>query len=140
MESEDQIAAIAADVKAAGATFLRGEPSNPALLPMLSRAQGRRIELLRHARAKTGLPIVTEIMSASHMVLFEDVDVIQVGARNMQNFELLKELGKCDKPILLKRGAGQYHRGVADERGIYHGLPGNEKVSSANGASAPSRP
>ena len=61
-------------------------------------------ELLREARKKTGLPIVTEIMSASHLPLFEDVDIIQVGARNMQNFELLKELGKIDKPILLKRG------------------------------------
>ena len=62
------------------------------------------LELLKIARQETGLPIVTEIMSASHIELFEDVDIIQVGARNMQNFELLKELGKTNKPILLKRG------------------------------------
>ena len=62
------------------------------------------LELLREARKKTGLPIVTEIMNAAHLPLFEDVDIIQVGARYMQNFELLKELGKLRKPILLKRG------------------------------------
>ena len=96
---------MAARVKAAGAAFLRGGAFKPRTSPYAFqglRAEG--LELLRHARRETGLPIVTEIMSAAHMVLFEDVDIIQVGARNMQNFELLKELGKCDKPILLKRG------------------------------------
>ena len=105
VESEEQIAEVAKDVKAAGAAFLRGGAFKPRTSPYAFqglRATG--LELLRHAREKTGLPIVTEIMSPAHLVLFEDVDIIQVGARNMQNFELLKELGKCDKPILLKRG------------------------------------
>ena len=105
MECEEQISEVAARVKAAGAAFLRGGAFKPRTSPYAFqglRAEG--LELLRHARRETGLPIVTEIMSAAHMVLFEDVDIIQVGARNMQNFELLKELGKCDKPILLKRG------------------------------------
>lgn len=105
VESEEQIVGVAESVKASGAAFLRGGAFKPRTSPYSF--QGLRaggLELLREARAKTGLPIVTEIMSASHLVLFEDVDVIQVGARNMQNFELLKELGKCDKPILLKRG------------------------------------
>ena len=96
---------MASDVKASGAAFLRGGAFKPRTSPYAFqglRAEG--LELLRHARKHTGLPIVTEIMSASHMVLFEDVDIIQVGARTMQNFELLKALGKCDKPILLKRG------------------------------------
>ena len=73
------------------------------------------------AKEATGLPIVTEIMDASHLPLFEDVDVIQVGARNMQNFELLKELGKVNKPILLKRGLANTLQEAADERGIHHG-------------------
>ncbi len=105
VESEEQIVQLARDVKAAGASFLRGGAFKPRTSPYAF--QGMRaggLELLRHARKETGLPIVTEIMSAAHLVLFEDVDVIQVGARNMQNFELLKELGKLDKPILLKRG------------------------------------
>ena len=105
VECEEQIVGVAEDVKGAGAAFLRGGAFKPRTSPYAF--QGLRaggIELLRHAREKTGLPIVTEIMSPAHLVLFEDVDIIQVGARNMQNFELLKELGKCDKPILLKRG------------------------------------
>ena len=105
VESEAQIVAVAQAVKGAGAAALRGGAFKPRTSPYAFqglRAEG--LELLRHARKHTGLPIVTEIMSASHMVLFEDVDIIQVGARNMQNFELLKALGKCDKPILLKRG------------------------------------
>ena len=105
VESETQICEVAARVKAAGAQFLRGGAFKPRTSPYAfqgMKAQG--LELLREARAKTGLPIVTEIMSAEHIPLFEDVDIIQVGARNMQNFELLKELGKLRKPILLKRG------------------------------------
>ena len=105
VESEAQICEVAARVKAAGAQFLRGGAFKPRTSPYAfqgMKAQG--LELLREARAKTGLPIVTEIMSAEHIPLFEDVDIIQVGARNMQNFELLKELGKLRKPILLKRG------------------------------------
>lgn len=105
VESEEQICEVAERVKKAGAQFLRGGAFKPRTSPYAfqgMKAQG--LELLREARAKTGLPIVTEIMSAEHIPLFEDVDVIQVGARNMQNFELLKELGKLRKPILLKRG------------------------------------
>ena len=105
VESEAQICEVAARVKAAGATFLRGGAFKPRTSPYAFqglKAEG--LELLKEARKKTGLPIVTEIMSTSHLDLFEDVDVIQVGARNMQNFELLKALGHTDKPILLKRG------------------------------------
>ena len=105
IESEDQILEVARAVKAVGATMLRGGAFKPRTSPydfQGLRADG--IELLLEAKKETGLPIVTEIMSATHLPLFEDVDVIQVGARNMQNFELLKELGKTKKPILLKRG------------------------------------
>ena len=105
VESEAQIVEIAKSVKASGAQFLRGGAFKPRTSPYAFqglKAEG--LELLREARKVTGLPIVTEIMRVSHIPLFEDVDVIQVGARNMQNFELLKELGKLDKPILLKRG------------------------------------
>ena len=105
VETEAQICEVAERVQAAGAQFLRGGAFKPRTSPYAFqglKAEG--LELLREARKKTGLPIVTEIMSASHLPLFEDVDIIQVGARNMQNFELLKELGKIDKPILLKRG------------------------------------
>ncbi len=105
VESEAQILEIAKAVKASGATFLRGGAFKPRTSPYAfqgMRAEG--IELLIEARKQTGLPIVTEIMSADHLKLFEDVDVIQVGARNMQNFELLKELGRLKNTILLKRG------------------------------------
>ena len=105
VESEEQIIEVARRVKAAGATMLRGGAFKPRTSPYSfqgMRADG--IELLLKAKEATGLPIVTEIMNESHIPLFEDVDVIQVGARNMQNFELLKALGKTDKPILLKRG------------------------------------
>ena len=105
VESEEQICEVAGRVKASGAQFLRGGAFKPRTSPYAFqglKADG--LELLRHARNKTGLPIVTEIMSASHLPLFEDVDIIQVGARNMQNFELLKELGHTGKPILIKRG------------------------------------
>ena len=105
VESEEQIIEVATAVKAAGATMLRGGAFKPRTSPydfQGMKAEG--IELLLEAKKVTGLPIVTEIMNANHLPLFEDVDVIQVGARNMQNFELLKELGKTNKPILLKRG------------------------------------
>lgn len=105
VESEAQIVQIAKDVKASGATLLRGGAFKPRTSPYAFqglKAEG--LDLLKIARKETGLPIVTEIMRASHIDMFENVDVIQVGARNMQNFELLKELGKIDKPILLKRG------------------------------------
>ena len=105
VESREQVVEIAKQVKAAGATMLRGGAFKPRTSPYAfqgMRAEG--IELLLEAKKETGLPIVTEIMNINHLPLFEEVDVIQVGARNMQNFELLKELGKTNKPILLKRG------------------------------------
>ncbi len=105
VESREQIIEIAKSVKASGASLLRGGAFKPRTSPydfQGMRAEG--IELLLEAKKETGLPIVTEIMNANHLPLFEEVDMIQVGARNMQNFELLKELGKTKKPILLKRG------------------------------------
>lgn len=105
VESEEQIITTAVAVKEAGATMLRGGAFKPRTSPYSF--QGLRekgIELLIKARSITGLPIVTEIMSASDIDLFADIDVIQVGARNMQNFELLKALGRVNKPVLLKRG------------------------------------
>lgn len=105
VESEVQIVQIAKDVKASGATLLRGGAFKPRTSPYAFQGlKSEGLDLLKIARKETGLPIVTEIMRASHIDMFENVDVIQVGARNMQNFELLKELGKIDKPILLKRG------------------------------------
>lgn len=106
VESEEQIVEIAKRVKEAGATFLRGGAFKPRTSPYSF--QGLKyegLELLKKAREATGLKIVTEIMSSDDLEVFEkDVDVIQVGARNMQNFDLLKKLGKSRKPILLKRG------------------------------------
>jgi len=105
VESEEQIVEIAKSVKAAGATMLRGGAFKPRTSPYAFQGlHGQGIELLLLAKKETGMPIVTEIMDLSHLALFEQVDVIQVGARNMQNFELLKELGHLNKPILLKRG------------------------------------
>lgn len=105
VESEEQIEKIAKEVSISGASMLRGGAFKPRTSPYdFQGLKAHGIELLLHAKKLTGLPIVTEIMSASHLHLFEDVDVIQVGARNMQNFELLKELGRTNKPILLKRG------------------------------------
>ena len=105
VESEEQIISVAKSVKAAGANLLRGGAFKPRTSPydfQGLRAEG--LKLLLEAKKETGMPIVTEIMNADHLPLFEDVDVIQVGARNMQNFEMLKELGKTKKPILIKRG------------------------------------
>ena len=105
VESEEQIVAVAEAVKKSGATMLRGGAFKPRTSPYSFQGlHDTGIQLLLEAKKITGLPIVTEIMSIAHIDLFADVDVIQVGARNMQNFELLKELGHCDKPILLKRG------------------------------------
>ena len=105
VESEEQVIEIAKAVKAAGATMLRGGAFKPRTSPYdFQGLKAEGIEFLLEAKKETGLPIVTEIMNANHLPLFEDVDVIQVGARNMQNFELLKELGRTKKPILLKRG------------------------------------
>ena len=105
VECEEQIIFVAQSVKAAGATMLRGGAFKPRTSPYdFQGLKAEGLKLLLEAKKATGLPIVTEIMSAEHIPLFEDVDVIQVGARNMQNFELLKELGKLNKPILLQRG------------------------------------
>jgi 3-deoxy-7-phosphoheptulonate synthase len=105
VESPEQILAIAKSVHNSGATILRGGAFKPRTSPydfQGMRADG--IELLLEAKKQTGMPIVTEIMNANHIPMFEHVDIIQVGARNMQNFELLKELGMTNKPVLLKRG------------------------------------
>lgn len=105
VESEKQIIEVAKAVKQAGATLLRGGAFKPRTSPYAF--QGLRdegISLLLKAKEETGMPIVTEIMSVRHLDLFSNVDVVQIGARNMQNFELLKEVGKMGKPVLLKRG------------------------------------
>jgi 3-deoxy-7-phosphoheptulonate synthase len=106
VESEEQILSIANSVKNSGAGFLRGGAFKPRTSPYAFQGLKREgLELLKIAREKTGLPIVTEIMSTEFLDEFvEQVDVIQVGARNMQNFDLLRQLGKTNKPILLKRG------------------------------------
>ncbi len=105
VESEAQIVEIAKRVKESGASLLRGGAFKPRTSPYdFQGLQADGLELLKIAKQETGMPIVSEIMNANHLALFEDVDLIQVGARNMQNFELLKELGKTTKPILLKRG------------------------------------
>ncbi len=105
IESEEQLTEIAVAVKNSGANVLRGGAFKPRTSPYAF--QGMRedgLALLVKVKEKTGLPVVTEIMDYEHLPYFKDVDIIQVGARNMQNFELLKHLGRCDKPILLKRG------------------------------------
>ena len=105
VESEAQIIEVANAVKTAGAGILRGGAFKPRTSPYAFQGmQGEGIRLLLKAKEATGLPIITEIMNISTLDMFADVDIIQVGARNMQNFDLLKELGKTDKPILLKRG------------------------------------
>lgn len=105
VESEEQVIAIAKAVKEAGATILRGGAFKPRTSPYAFQGLGESgIQLLLEAKRETGMPIVTELMSVRHIDAFRDVDMIQIGARNMQNFELLKEVGRTDKPILLKRG------------------------------------
>lgn len=106
VESEEQILSIAQDVKKSGAQFLRGGAFKPRTSPYSFQGMGvDGLEILKKARQETGLPIVTEIMSVDMIERFvEDVDIIQIGARNMQNFDLLKEIGKTTKPVLLKRG------------------------------------
>ena len=105
VETEDQIIGVAQAVKAAGAKILRGGAFKPRTSPYAFQGLGSEgLELLRAAREATGLPICTELMDLRHLDEFHDIDMIQIGARNMQNFDLLKEVGKTDKPILLKRG------------------------------------
>ena len=128
VETPEQIAEVAGAVKEAGAALLRGGAFKPRTSPYdFQGLQAEGITLLEHAKEATGLPIVTEIMNPDHLPMFEHVDLIQVGARNMQNFELLKELGKIDKPILLKRGlANTIKEWLMSAEYIMAG--GNEKV------------
>lgn len=105
VESEEQILSIARQVKAAGATILRGGAFKPRTSPYdFQGLHGDGLKLLSLAKKETGMPIISEIMNINDLPLFEDVDILQVGARNMQNFDLLRELGHCGKPVLVKRG------------------------------------
>ena len=105
VETEEQVVSIARDVKAAGAKLLRGGAFKPRTSPYSFQGLGEQgLQFLVAAKKETGLPIVTELMDIRQLKYFDDVDVIQIGARNMQNFDLLKEMGKVGKPILLKRG------------------------------------
>ena len=105
VEPEEQIVGVARAVKASGAQILRGGAFKPRTSPYAFQGlKGEGIELLMKAKKETGLPVITEIMNINDLDLFSDVDIIQVGARNMQNFDLLRELGKTRKPILVKRG------------------------------------
>jgi len=105
VETHEQITAVAKAVKDAGANVLRGGAFKPRTSPYDFQGLGALgIEMLTEAKKETGLPIITEVMNVTQLPLFEDVDIIQVGARNMQNFDLLKEVGKLKKPVLLKRG------------------------------------
>ena len=105
VEESSQVLSIAEAVKAAGASILRGGAFKPRTSPYAFQGLGPKgIEILENAKKETGMPIVSEIMDISKLPLFENIDIIQVGARNMQNYELLKELGKINKPVLLKRG------------------------------------
>ena len=128
VESENQIVAVAKAVKASGATMLRGGAFKPRTSPYAFQGMGAEgIELLKLARAETGLPIVSEIMDASQLPLFDDVDVIQVGARNMQNFNLLKILGAQRKPVMIKRGlSSTYEEWLMSAE--YVMVSGNENV------------
>ena len=105
VETHEQIIGVAKAVKAAGASILRGGAFKPRTSPYDFQGLGKLgLEMLLEAKKETGMPICTEVMNLIHLPLFEDVDIIQVGARNMQNFDLLKEVGKLKKPVLLKRG------------------------------------
>ena len=128
VESESQIIAVAKAVKASGATMLRGGAFKPRTSPYAFQGMGAEgLELMKLARAETGLPIVSEIMDASQLDLFADVDVIQVGARNMQNFNLLKILGKQPKPVMIKRGlSSTYEEWLMSAE--YVMASGNQKV------------
>lgn len=128
VESEEQIIEVAEKVKASGAHILRGGAFKPRTSPYdFQGLKAEGLELLSFAKKHTGMPIISEIMSIEHLGLFEDVDIIQVGARNMQNFELLKELGRTDRPILLKRGlANNLKELLMSAEYIMAG--GNEKV------------
>ena len=129
VEDEDQIVGVAKDVQASGAKLLRGGAFKPRTSPYSFQGMGiAGLELLLKAKKATGLPIVTEIMSPKYCEIFENcVDLVQVGARNMQNFDLLKEVGKMSKPVLLKRGlANTYEEWIMSAEYIMS--EGNENV------------
>ena len=129
VENEGQIVSVAREVQSAGARLLRGGAFKPRTSPYAFQGMGLEgLELLLKAKAATGLPVVTELMSPAHCQLFEDkVDLIQIGARNMQNFDLLKEVGKLSKPVLLKRGlSASYEEWIMSAEYIMSA--GNENV------------
>ena len=128
VESEEQVVAIAKAVKASGATMLRGGAFKPRTSPYAFQGLGETgLEYLKAARAETGLPIVTELMDVTHLPLFKDVDVIQIGARTMQNFDLLKAVGHQDKPVMIKRGmSATYEEWLMSAEYVMSG--GNENV------------
>ena len=128
VESEEQVVAIAKAVKASGATMLRGGAFKPRTSPYSFQGLGATgLEYLKVARQETGLPIVTELMDLSQLPLFKDVDVIQIGARNMQNFDLLKAVGHQDKPVMIKRGmSATYEEWLMSAEYVMAG--GNENV------------
>lgn len=129
IESEEQIVAVARDVRAAGAALLRGGAFKPRTSPYSFQGMGEDgLELLLKAKEATGMPVVTELMSPRYCELFEEkVDLVQIGARNMQNFDLLKEVGKMSRPVLLKRGlANTYEEWIMSAEYIMAG--GNENV------------
>jgi len=128
VESEEQIIEVAKAVKAAGANILRGGAFKPRTSPYSFQGLGATgLEYLKIARQETGLPIVTELMDLSQLPLFKDVDVIQIGARNMQNFDLLKAVGHQDKPVMIKRGmSATYEEWLMSAEYVMAG--GNENV------------
>ena len=128
VESEEQIIEVAQAVKASGATMLRGGAFKPRTSPYSFQGLGATgLEYLKIARQETGLPIVTELMDLSQLPLFKDVDVIQIGARNMQNFDLLKAVGHQDKPVMIKRGmSATYEEWLMSAEYVMAG--GNENV------------
>ena len=128
VESEEQVVAIARAVKASGATMLRGGAFKPRTSPYSFQGLGERgLAYLKAAKEETGLPIVTELMDLSQLPLFKDVDVIQIGARNMQNFDLLKAVGRQEKPVMIKRGmSATYEEWLMSAEYVMAG--GNENV------------
>ena len=128
VESEEQIVGIAKAVKASGATMLRGGAFKPRTSPYAFQGLGERgLQYLKTAKEETGLPIVTELMDVAQLPLFKDVDVIQIGARNMQNFDLLKAVGHQEKPVMIKRGmSATYEEWLMSAEYVMAG--GNENV------------
>ena len=128
VESEEQVVAIAKAVKASGATMLRGGAFKPRTSPYSFQGMGEvGLRYLEIAKEETGLPIVTELMDLSQLPLFKNVDVIQIGARNMQNFDLLKAVGRQEKPVMIKRGmSATYEEWLMSAEYVMAG--GNENV------------